>query len=56
MVTVRRLAGNVTILSTSHQPAMQRAAEFVYRLEDGTATLQAADEPVAMRRTVNARS
>ncbi len=56
VATVRQLAGEVTVLSTSHQPAMQRAAEFVYRLEDGTATLQAADEPVAMRRTVNAGS
>ena len=56
VATVRQLAGKITVLSTSHQPAMQRAADFVYRLEDGAATLLAADEPIAMRRTVNAGS
>jgi ATP-binding cassette, subfamily C, bacterial len=33
--TLADLAGEVTIMSISHQPAMQRVADVVYRLEDG---------------------
>ena len=37
MATVRRLAGKVTVLSISHQPAMRQAAHIVYRLDKGRA-------------------
>lgn len=43
VATVRRLASSLSVLSISHQPAMQRAADLVYRLHDGTATLERAD-------------
>ena len=33
--TLRSLAGEVTILSISHQPAMQAAADIAYVLENG---------------------
>jgi ATP-binding cassette subfamily C protein len=33
--TLRELAGEVTILSISHQPAMRRAADIEYRLTEG---------------------
>ncbi len=33
--TLRELPGEVTILSISHQPAMTRVADVVYRLENG---------------------
>ena len=49
VATVRRLAGKVTVLSISHQPAMMRAADVVYRLENGRATLDGAAEPSTMR-------
>ena len=46
VATVQRLAGKVTVLSISHQPAMRRAANIVYRLEEGRAVLEASnDEP-----------
>ena len=35
--TMRRLAGKVTVLSISHQPAMREAADIVYRIEGGAA-------------------
>ena len=48
VATVQRLAGKVTVLSISHQPAMRRAADIVYRLEEGRAVLESADaEPTA---------
>ena len=37
VATVRRLAGKVTVLSISHQPAMRQAAHIVYRLDKGRA-------------------
>ena len=35
VATVRRLAGKVTVLSISHQPAMRLAADIVYSLDNG---------------------
>ena len=46
--TVRRLTGRVTVLSISHQPAMRRAADIVYLLENGRATLEATDRRPSM--------
>ena len=43
--TIRRLAGRVTVLSISHQPAMKRAADIAYRLDNGRAELESTDEP-----------
>ena len=37
VATVRRLAGKVTVLSISHQPAMRQAADISYRLDKGRA-------------------
>ena len=37
VATVKRLTGKLTVLSISHQPAMQKAATVVYQLDDGTA-------------------
>ena len=54
VATVRRLAGKVTVLSISHQPAMREAADIVYRLERGRAVLDGAGEPAAMPRTAGA--
>ena len=34
VATVKRLTGRLTVLSISHQPAMQSAADFVYQLDD----------------------
>ena len=49
VATVRRLAGKVTVLSISHQPAMMRAADIVYRLENGRATPEGTNERPATR-------
>ena len=54
VATVQRLAGKVTVLSISHQPAMREAADIVYRLEKGRAVLDGAGEPAAMPRTTDA--
>lgn len=35
--TIGHLAGKVTVLSISHQPAMKQAADIVYRIDGGTA-------------------
>ncbi len=43
VATVGRLAGKVTVLSISHQPAMMQAADIVYRLEERRAVLECAD-------------
>ena len=48
VATVRRLTGKVTVLSISHQPAMMRAADIVYRLDNRGAALEDADERPAM--------
>ena len=36
VATVRHLSGKVTVLSISHQPAMRRAADIVYCLDNGS--------------------
>ncbi len=54
VATLRRLAGKVTVLSISHQPAMRQAADIVYRLEMSRAVLDGAGEPAAMPRTAGA--
>ena len=51
VATVKRLTGRLTVLSISHQPAMQSAADFVYQLDTGTATRLEANEPTAVRRS-----
>ena len=48
VATVQRLAGKVTVLSISHQPAMRRAADIVYRLEKGRAVLEASNNEPKM--------
>ena len=37
VATVKRLTGRLTVLSISHQPAMQEAATVVYQLDNGSA-------------------
>ena len=49
VATIRRLAGKVTVLSISHQPAMRRAANIVYRLDEGRAAREGADERQGIR-------
>ena len=49
VATVRRLAGKVTVLSISHQPAMRRAADIVYRLDGGCAVLEGAVDQTTMQ-------
>ena len=44
VATVGRLAGKVTVLSISHQPAMRAAADIVYRLDAGRAVLEVANQ------------
>ena len=46
--TMRRLAGEVTVLSISHQPAMKQAADIVYRIKDGAALREVTYEPAAV--------
>ena len=45
VATVKRLTGRLTVLSISHQPAMQDAASVVYQLEDGAAVRLENGEP-----------
>ena len=40
VATIRRLAGKVTVLSISHQPAMRNAAAIVYSVSDGAVMRQ----------------
>ena len=40
--TLRALKGEVTIVAVSHQPALMAVADMVYRLEDGSVTLERA--------------
>ena len=49
VATVRRLSGKVTVLSISHQPAMRQAADFTYRLDEGRAEPDGADDGLAVR-------
>ena len=46
--TVQRLAGKVTVLSISHQPAMKEAADMVYRIEGGAAVPEKTNGLAAM--------
>ena len=55
VATVKRLTGRLTVLSISHQPAMQEAATVVYQLENGTATRPHTDESGAARQLTNRR-
>ena len=54
VATVRRLAGKVTVLSISHQPAMREATDTVYRLDKSRATIEGVGEPDALARTAGA--
>ena len=54
VATVKRLTGKLTVLSISHQPAMQGAATVVYSLNDGIATLERAEEWAAAQRPTDA--
>ena len=47
--TIRRLAGKVTVLSISHQPAMKQAADIVYRIGSGAALLEDDEQSAAVR-------
>ncbi len=49
VATVRRLSGKVTVLSISHQPAMRQAADVVYRLDEGRAEPEGADDGLTVR-------
>ena len=49
VATVARLAGKVTVLSISHQPAMRAAADIVYRLEEGRALREGTDDAPTVR-------
>ena len=49
VATVARLAGKVTVLSISHQPAMRAAADVVYRLEEGRALREGTDDAPTVR-------
>ena len=55
VATVKRLTGKLTVLSISHQPAMQRAATVVYQLENGTATRPEVVEPDADQQSASGR-
>jgi ATP-binding cassette, subfamily C, bacterial len=46
--TLRELAGDVTVLSISHQPAMRRVAEVVYRVDHGRVTELPSDSDAAL--------
>ncbi len=46
--TLRRLSGEVTVLSISHQPAMREAADVVYRIEGGIAVREDTAEHVVV--------
>ena len=46
--TIRRIAGKVTVLSISHQPAMTQAADIVYRIKGAAVLCEAANEPVVV--------
>lgn len=49
VATVRRLTGKVTVLSISHQPAMMRAADIVYRVNEGRVALETVVDQAKMR-------
>ena len=49
VATVSRLAGNVTVVSISHQRAMKQAATLVYRLENGRAAIEDPDDRTGIR-------
>ena len=43
--TLKKLSGNLTIIAISHQPALAKSADRIYRLQDGQAVL--VDDPAA---------
>jgi ATP-binding cassette subfamily C protein len=47
-MTLEKLRGELTILAISHQPALVEAADRVYRLQDGSATLVTQDASVVL--------
>ena len=53
--TIRRLTGKVTVLSISHQPAMKRAADIVYRIDGGSAVSEDNAEPAGVPMTGTGR-
>ena len=53
VATVQRLTGKLTVLSISHQPAMQGAADIVYQLDNGPATRPEVGEPDAAQQSNN---
>ena len=54
VATVKRLTGKLTVLSISHQPAMQEAATVVYSMNDGIATLGRAEEGHRVQQSTDA--
>lgn len=46
--TLKALKGEVTIVAVSHQPALMAVADVVYRLEDGSVTLERAGSSQAV--------
>jgi ATP-binding cassette subfamily C protein len=46
--TVAALRGRTTVVAISHQPAVTRVADRVYRIEDGVATLVVAEKTVEL--------
>ena len=51
VATARRLTGKMTVLSISHQPAMKRAADIVYRLDKDGIAPEGVNEPSTAQRT-----
>ena len=50
VATARRLTSKMTVLSISHQPAMKRAADIVYRLDNRGVALEEVHEPSTAQR------
>jgi ATP-binding cassette, subfamily C, bacterial len=54
--TLRELPGNVTVVSISHQPAMRRVADVVYRVEHGRVTQVPTDSDAVLADSPAARA
>ena len=54
VATVKSLTGKLTLLSISHQAAMQEAATVVYSLDGGIAILERAEEGHTVHRLTDA--
>ena len=54
IATARRLTGKCTVLSISHQPAMKRAADVIYRLDKGRAAFEETGDPLPAMRIAGA--